>query len=136
VIALDTNVLVRYVVEDDPAQARAAIALIEAAIERGDRLFVAQIVLCETVWVLSYAYRFRREEIVAILRQLRRAAQLEIEHPDDVRNAIESFAAGKGDFAAYLIAERSVANGCSSIATFDRTLYADPRFVSPGPVQG
>jgi predicted nucleic-acid-binding protein len=74
VIALDTNVLVRYLVEDDPAQARAAIALIEATIERGDRLFVAQIVLCETVRVLSYAYRFRREEIVAILRQLRRAA--------------------------------------------------------------
>jgi predicted nucleic-acid-binding protein len=51
-----------------------------------------------------------------------------------VRNAIESFAAGKGDFADYLIAERSVANGCSSIATFDRTLYADPRLVSPGQV--
>ncbi|HEX7707219.1 MAG TPA: type II toxin-antitoxin system VapC family toxin [Thermoanaerobaculia bacterium] len=135
-IALDTNVLVRYLVEDDPEQARLAMTLIEAAIDRGERLFIPQIVLCETVWVLSYAYRFRRDEIVAILRQIRRAAQLEIEHPDDVRHAIESFADGKGDFADYLIAERSVANGCSSIATFDRVLHGDPRFVSPDRLQG
>lgn len=66
-IALDTNVLVRYVVEDDAAQTAAAVAMIERAVERDEPLFVPQIVLCELVWVLSHAYRFNREEVVGVL---------------------------------------------------------------------
>jgi predicted nucleic-acid-binding protein len=131
VICLDTNVLVRFLVEDDEQQTAAASRLIERAAESARPLFVPQIVLCELVWVLSYAYRRRREEIVEVLQQLRRAAQLVIEVPDQVQRAIESYAAGAGDFADYLIAERAVAHGCTTVATFDRALYSDKRFSPP-----
>jgi predicted nucleic-acid-binding protein len=130
-IALDTNVLVRYIVEDDPEQSPAAAAMIERALERNEALFVPQVVLCELVWVLSFAYRFNREAIVGVVQQLRRGAQITVEGADEVKRAVESYAAGRGDFADYLIAERSVASGCSIIASFDAALWSDKRFAAP-----
>jgi predicted nucleic-acid-binding protein len=130
-IALDTNVLVRYIVADDREQAAIATDMIERAIDREERLFIPQVVLCELVWVLSHAYRFGRDEIVGVLQQLRRGAQMTIEGADEVRRATDAYAAQRGDFADYLIGERSVASGCSSIATFDRILLSDPRFAAP-----
>jgi predicted nucleic-acid-binding protein len=133
-IGVDTNVLVRYIVEDDPAQGAAAAALIDRVIRKGEKLFVPQVVLCELVWVLTFAYRFRRDEVLRTLQQLRRGAHLIIEGPDDVRRAVDAYAAGRGDFADYLIGERSTANGCAWIVTFDRVLHSDARFVSPSAV--
>ena len=127
-IALDTNVLVRYLVEDDPGQSAQAARLIEGSIEREEKLFLSQIVLCELVWVLSFAYDFSRAEIATVLNGLRRGAQLTVQGPDDVRRAVDSYSAGKGDFADYLIAEAAFAHGCSSVATFDRALLDDERF--------
>jgi predicted nucleic-acid-binding protein len=135
VIGVDTNVLVRYVVEDDPAQSAAAVAMIERAVEKNRGLFISQIVLCELVWVLSYAYKFTREEITSVLHQLRRGAQIAVEGSDEVRRAIDAYTNGRGDFADYLIAERSIANGCSAVATFDRVLHSDPRFTPPDRVR-
>lgn len=134
-IALDTNVLVRFIVEDDRAQSAAAAAFIERAVRREERLFIAQIVLCELVWVLDHAYDFDRAEIVGALHQLRRATQVELERPDEVRRAIETYASRRGDFADYLIAERALSAGCSSVVTFDRVLHADDRFTAPDRVQ-
>ena len=130
-IAVDTNVLVRYIVEDDPVQSPGAAAMIERTLARDETIFVSQIVLCELVWVLSFAYRFKREGIVGVLQQLRRGAQLVIEGADEVKRATESYAAGPGDFADYLIAERAVANGCSVVASFDSALQSDKRFAAP-----
>lgn len=130
-IALDTNVLVRYLVEDDPRQAAAAAELINRTIARGEQLFIPQIVLCELVWVLSFAYEFGRGEIATALRQIRRGAQIAIEAPDQVREAIEAYARGKGDFADHLIAERAMAEGCTKVFTFNRALHSDSRFEAP-----
>jgi predicted nucleic-acid-binding protein len=127
-IAVDTNVLVRYIVEDDVSQSRAAALMVERAAEKGQLIFVSQIVLCELVWVLSYAYGFERKEVAAILNELRRVAQIQIEDPDQVGRSIERYTSDKGDFADYLIAERAVANGSEWVATFDRALHKDPRF--------
>ena len=126
-IALDTNVLVRYLVEDDARQSAEAARLNES----GASFFVAQIVLCEMVGVLSHAYGLERRAIADILHGLRRASALTIETPDQVQRATESFEKGKGDFADYLIAERAIAHGCSSVATFDHALERDPRFRRP-----
>src|SRR4051794_27721978 len=110
-IGVDTNVLVRYIVEDDREQSLAAAAMIERVAARRESLFVSQIVLCELVWVLSYAYRFKREGVVGALQLLRRGAQVVVEGADEVKSAIEAFAAGPGDFSDYLIGERAVAHG-------------------------
>lgn len=131
-IALDTNVLVRFLVEDDEAQTAAAAALIEETLSAGEGLFVSDIVLCETVWVLTAAYRVKRPAVISILRELLRAKQLAFSAPDLASRAIDAFAAGSGDFADYLIREHARAAGCDEVATFDRALLGEPGFTAPG----
>jgi predicted nucleic-acid-binding protein len=131
VIALDTNVLVRFLVEDDRAQSAAAAALIEEALSDGEGLFVSDIVVCETVWVLTAAYRVKRPAVIAILRDLLRAKQLVFSAPDSLSRSLDAFAAGRGDFADYLIREHARAAGCEQVATFDRALLTDRDFTEP-----
>jgi predicted nucleic-acid-binding protein len=128
--AIDTNVLVRFLVGDDPDQAsRAASVFARAALE-GERLFIPQIVVCELVWVLGYAYGKSRAEIAAGLHTLLRARQLTFEEIDQVRSALERFAAGDGDLADWLIWERSRAAGADGVWTFDGRLLRSPEFVA------
>jgi predicted nucleic-acid-binding protein len=131
VIALDTNVLVRFLVEDDRAQTRRARKLIQAAIREGEPCFVPEIVLCETVWVLDVSYRVSRADIAAVLRRLFAARQVKLEAPDLLARALAAFESGSGDFADYLIRERAKAAGCNEVATFDKKLLKDDMFVSP-----
>ncbi len=130
-IALDTNVLVRYLVEDDAEQSARAARLIEGAADQGEMLFIAHIVVCEVVWVLQVAYRIGKPEVIATLKNLVRASHLELEDVELVRKALADFEGGKGDFADYLIRVRSVARGCERVATFDKALLKDPRFFAP-----
>jgi predicted nucleic-acid-binding protein len=132
VIALDTNVLVRFLVEDDEAQSAAAAALIEETLSHGEGLFVSDIVLCETVWVLTAAYRVKRPAVLSIIRELLRAKQLSFSSPDSLSHALNAFASGRGDFADYLIREHARAAGCDHVVTFDRALLDDSGFVAPG----
>jgi len=131
VIALDTNVLVRFLVEDDERQSAEAAALVERTISEGEAMFVSDIVLCETVWVLSVSYRVGRAEIGATLRDLLRARHLAFESTDALARALDAFVRGKGDFADYLIRERARLAGCDSVATFDRALLRESGFVRP-----
>ena len=130
-IGLDTNVLVRYLVEDDPEQAPRAAALIEQASETGERLFVPQIVLCEIVWVLESSFRFPREKIVSVLAALLRSRQLVIEDVGTSRLALERYAARGGDFADYVIVERCRAAGCERVASFDGGLASEEGVFAP-----
>jgi predicted nucleic-acid-binding protein len=115
-IGLDTNVLARYLTEDDPEQSPRAVALVEGALEEGERLFVTQIVLCELVWVLDSVYGYSREEIVSVVRDLLRARQLVIEDLDSARTALDRY------FADFLIVERCRAAGCGRVDLFDGSL--------------
>ena len=119
---VDTNVLVRFLVGDDPDQEARAASFLARASAAGERLFVPQIVVCELVWVLSYAYGKSRSEIAAGLEALLRARQLTFEEPDQIRAALERFAAGDGDLVDWLIWERSRAAGCDHVVTFDSRL--------------
>lgn len=130
-IALDTNVLVRYLIEDDERQTTAVVEALSGASSRTEDLFVSQIVLCELVWVLSRAYRRSRTEIAGILEMLTKVAEMEIERVEEVRRAIEAFQLGKGDFADYVIRERARAAGCRAVMTLDEALLRDDSFVAP-----
>ena len=129
-IALDTNVLVRYLVEDDAKQSAAAAALIDRVISDGDTLFVSHIVVCETVWVLRISYHVGRPEIAEVLRNLFRARHLTFGAVDQLLRALDAFVAGKGDFADYLIREHARAADCEHVATFDRVLLRERGFVA------
>jgi predicted nucleic acid-binding protein len=78
-IGLDTNVLVRYLVQDDPGQSRKATQVIAKQCTRDDPGFINRIVLCELVWVLESAYGYSKDTIVAVLEKLLRTSQLKIE---------------------------------------------------------
>lgn len=125
---VDTNVLVRFLVGDDPEQASRAASLFARATAQGERLFVPQVVVCELVWVLGYAYDKDRSEIAAGLDALLRARQLTFEEVDQIRSALERFAAGDGDLADWLIWERSRAAGAESVVTFDARLLRSSEF--------
>jgi predicted nucleic-acid-binding protein len=128
VIALDTNVLVRFLVEDDETQHRAARNLIARAGRREEALHVSEVTLCETVWVLSAAYGVPRDEIVTIVHRLLHARQLSFRAPDVLADAVDAFALGKGDFADYVIREDARAAGASTVATFDKSLLKEAGF--------
>lgn len=130
-IGLDTNVLVRYVIDDDEQQAARAASFIEGAAGRGKRLFIAEIVLCELVWVLSSAYRRSRADIARVLKAVLRTAQFEVQDADIAHRALAHYEAGSADFADYVVAERAVEAGCETTATFDKKLLQDDRFVEP-----
>ncbi len=121
-IGLDTNVLVRYLTQDDPAQSRRANEFIAASAATGEPLHISAIVLCETMWVLRWAYGVTRTDILRTLHQILETAQFAIEDAEACREALASYAAGGGDFSDHLIGSRNLRTGCSATATFDRKL--------------
>jgi len=116
---IDTNILVRYLVRDDPAQFRAASRLIENDCSVQEPGFVNQVVLVELVWVLESAFKLARPEIVRAFGALLLTSQLSIEHPDDARAALDEYQNG-ADFADSLIAAANTRAGCEYTATLDR----------------
>lgn len=132
-IGLDTNVLVRYLTEDDPIQAKKASRVIERALSAGSRVHVDIVVFCELFWVLKGVYKFNRTAIGTVIEQLLDAAQISVgdRDRDIVRGALTSYRNGRGDFADYVIALRNTAAGCSSTVTFDRALRGTKGFTEP-----
>jgi predicted nucleic-acid-binding protein len=131
VIALDTNVVVRFLVEDDARQAARARAVVAQAVGAGEPLFLSDIVWCETVWVLDSAYGFDRASIAAALRRLLSARGIAVRSFDRVGAALDAYERGRGDFADYLIREDARAEGCDAVITFDRVLQRDDGFRAP-----
>jgi predicted nucleic-acid-binding protein len=126
---LDTNVLVRFVTGDDPAQTRRVDALFAAAAATGDRFFVSVIVLCELSWALRGApYGLDREQIAAVLGRILAADLFDIQDRSLVRRALVQYGAGRADFADYLLGQQSRAAGCADTVTFDRQLAGAPGF--------
>jgi len=121
--AIDTNVLVRYLVQDDPVQGRKAAAFIEAAGAAGDQILVGNIVLCELVWVLDSAYRYSKSEIAGSIEKLLQTSTFQFEARDISRASLEEYrAAAKVDFADCLLGRLHKAIGSEVTMTFDTTL--------------
>lgn len=127
-IGLDTNVVVRYLTQDDPAQARRANALIAAAVGKGERCRLDSVVLCELVWVLRGAYGYDKATILDTMERILATSQFDIGDKDLVRAALEDHRRGPGDFADYLIGHSNREAGCASTATFDRRLKSSDVF--------
>lgn len=118
-IGLDTNVFVRYVMQDDARQSPRASRLIDAltADEPG---FVPLVALVELVWVLGSGYRLSREQLAAVLERLLRSKELVIDRADLVMQALVRFRTGGADFADALIERIASAAGCTVTMTFDQ----------------
>ncbi len=119
-IGLDTNILVRYIVRDEPAQTAAATRLIETHCSDASPGFVSQLVLAELFWVLNRAYQYDKPLLLKLFSTLLSAAELQVEQAQDAWQALWAYESGSADFADYLIARRSCHAGCSTTYTFDR----------------
>lgn len=115
---LDTNVLIRYLTQDDPAQFAAALRLLN---KKGATFFVPDLVLVEVDWVLSGVYGWTRAEIAETFARLLTIHNLVFEDESRVRGALKAVRLG-ADLADALIAALSRERGCGELATFDRGL--------------
>jgi predicted nucleic-acid-binding protein len=118
VIGLDTNVLVRYIMQDDPKQSPKATRLIEGltAQEPG---FVPLVSVVELVWVLSSAYGLDRQQVASALDLLLRSKEMVLDRADQVLAAQRRFKSGGVDFADSLIERIAHEAGCTVTMTFD-----------------
>ena len=119
-IGLDTNVLARLFVDDDPRQARAARKFVGERCNEQNPAFVDRVALCELVWVLSYSHGYDRAEITGVVARLLGSQEILLEDADAVDAALRTFSSRNVDFADALIGEVNRARGCEATATFDR----------------
>lgn len=125
---VDTNVLVRYLVKDDPEQAAIVDRLISETVAEGTVIFLNHIVLCETVWVLGTGYDCSRAVIADAFEKLLLTQQFEFQERANVWDAMRRFRDGKADFADYLIGENNLSSGCDRTRTFDGGLRGEDGF--------
>lgn len=125
---LDTNVLVRYLTQDDQKQAAMATKEIEGAADRGERLLVQPLVLCELVWVLDTAYDFAKADILNTLEKILRTAQFDLVDKDILWLALAEYRHGRGDFSDYYLGRANQRAGATITLSFDRALKGNSRF--------
>jgi predicted nucleic-acid-binding protein len=127
-IGLDTNILVRYLAQDDPVQSRKATVLIEGHLTEQTPGFISIVALAETIWVLQRAYGLTEKEIATVLERVLQADTLVVEHEAAVATALSALWNGYGSFADALIGAINAQAGCTRTVTFDRKAVRLPGF--------
>jgi len=117
---LDTNIIVRYILRDEPRQTAAATRLIERECTKDHPGLVHPVVLCELVWVLAHGYGYPRKDIASVLRSLLTAEELRVADSETAWQALNDYEAGTGDYADYLIGHGNRTQGATRTLTFDR----------------
>ena len=129
-IGLDTNVLVRFLVQDDRVQFARAQRLIAREARRGESVLVSLLVLLETEWVLRSRYGLAKSEIADALSALLDSVELRVEDEAAVEQALFTWRDSGADFANCLIGARNRRLGCAATATFDVRAAKVPGFIA------
>lgn len=119
-LGLDTNVLLRYLVQDDPAQSRQATEIIERRLTEQNPGFVSLVSILEIVWVLGSLYKRTRLEIAQHVEMILAADTLEVQNEQEVYLAVVALRSGTGTFEDALIGGIGIWRGCVATLTFDR----------------
>ena len=127
-LGIDTNVLVRFLIRDDEAQFEKARKLIKRELSAGRRVFVNQLVLMETEWVLRSRYAVPKSQIIETLSGLLDATDVQFEDEPSVEQALFIWKDASADFADCLIGVKNLRMGCSATATFDLKATRLPGF--------
>jgi predicted nucleic-acid-binding protein len=127
-IGLDTNVLVRYLAQDDPEQSKQATDIIERRLTEAEPGLVSIVAVVELVWVLDRAYGLGDREIAAAVERMLQAETLVVESEQAVFSAMVALREGWGSFADALIAALGAKAGCAHTVTFDRKALRLPGF--------
>jgi predicted nucleic-acid-binding protein len=127
-IGLDTNVIVRYLAQDDPVQSAKATEVIEQRLTTLDPGFISVVAMAETVWVLERAYGLADGEIAAVIEHTLQADVLVVESEQEVFIAMIALKEGHGSFTDALIGALDAKAGCSATVTFDQKALRLPGF--------
>jgi len=127
-IGLDTNILIRYLTQDDRAQSAKATEILEHRLTKNNPGFVSVVVMVETAWVLDRAYGLTAQEIATAIERLLQVEVLAIENEQEVFTAMVALKQGRGSFADALIAELGARAGCTRTLTFDQKAIRLPDF--------
>lgn len=127
-IAVDTNVIVRFLVRDDEEQAETVRRRLKLAEEKRERLMIPLLVVLETIWVLESAYNKTRAEILDALQAMRQMAVFEFEADHVIDGLLHDGPENKAGLADILIAQAAKAAGCQHVLTFDKAAAKLPFF--------
>ncbi len=126
--AVDTNVIVRFLVRDDEKQAEAVRRRLKQAAAQRERLVVPLLVVLETIWVLESAYDKSRAEILDSIQDMRQMPVFDFEADGVVERLLNDGRKSKADLADILIAHAAQACGCDACLTFDKDAARLPFF--------
>ena len=121
---LDTNVLVRFLVQDDKVQGPMAAACVLETCTPDEPCALNRIVLCELVWVLESAYGYARPSVAGVIERILRTGEFAVEDVDVAWAALAAYRDSGADFADALIGRGNRAAGCAATITFDRKAAA------------
>jgi len=127
-IGIDTNLLVRLVVNDNERQSLAVERFIQQHSSADAPCYISNIVLVETVWVLETAYGYDRAKVADALVVLLEVEQFDFDSPKEVAAAVQDFRRGGADFADCLLGRMNLFTGCEHTVTFDRKAAKLPGF--------
>ncbi|MFN6961848.1 MAG: PIN domain-containing protein [Rhodocyclaceae bacterium] len=128
-IGLDTNVLIRILVDDGSPQVAQARQYVSAAAAAGHDFFIDTVVLAETVWVLDSVFGYRRHDIATVIDALLGNAAYLLADREAVMAALAHYRASSADFSDCLIVARCRASGCAGTATLDKAMECLPDVV-------
>ena len=129
-LGIDTNVLVRFLVRDDEIQFEKARKLMRREVAAGHRVFVNQLVLMETEWVLRSRYVVPKNQIIEAISGLLNSTDIQFEDEPSIEEALFIWKESDADFADCLIAAKNRRMGCRATATFDRKASRLPAFMA------
>jgi predicted nucleic-acid-binding protein len=127
-IGSDTNVVVRYLTQDDPVQSRKATELIERGLTEVDPGFVSIVTMVETAWVLERIYGLMAEEVAAAIERMLEVDVLVVENEQEVFAVMIAVKEGRDSFADALIGALGTKAGCLHTVTFDQKALRLPGF--------
>lgn len=129
-LGIDTNILVRFLVRDDEAQFDKASRLIKREVTAGHGVFVSQLVLLETEWVLRSRYDLPKHQIAETISGLLNATDVRFEDEPAIEEALFIWKDTNAGFADCLIGARNRRLGCRATATFDTKASKLPGFIA------
>jgi predicted nucleic-acid-binding protein len=127
-IGLDTNVILRYLIQDDPRQAPLANRIFDQVLSEQNRGFISLVTVLEIVWVLRSLLKRTPSEIAAHLEDLLAADSLEVQNEQQVFEAVFALKRGTGEFEDALIGALNAWAGCPQTWTFDKRALKMPYF--------
>ncbi|MEZ5453909.1 MAG: type II toxin-antitoxin system VapC family toxin [Thiothrix sp.] len=119
VYGFDTNVLVRYLLNDDPQQADIARQRIQQAVAEGEPVRISLLTILEAEWVLRSYGKRDKVTVISVFQALLESRDIEIELEESLEQALHYYKNSNADFADCLMASRNQRSGCTAMLTFD-----------------